>query len=432
MQMPRGTAMVMKQAAMGPAAISARMARAGARLVGGGVGVDTMGAARIIAQGAGGPSMLKGLGDTAPLKQVGSTAIGAGAKVAGASIATYAGAGSWAGPIGIAVGAIAGVLVTKLLNKQYLNVNELNAGEDARVAAFNQYRNIAGQVSGRNLGLPTMEAIWEGANYSGLFSANNKRQCYHQGCSKYNGDPSWISGAIHGGAGTGAFSFPYAFAQMQKAGVFSRPVQPVARMTQTPVMFRAGGGPVLRGNFAGFGQVPQSVGVTPEAVILIDNYFIPNNRADSPAWAIPSNALEHQLLYDVADAWLATQPVQTIEFVANGGTLAPNTPGTVTSADPTQGGKVAPVPPTGQVIPPSTGGPGGSGPGAAYDLVPVTNPATGQTSYVINPNNPTAVSPVLKTAGPLTAGLSNIPSSVWLVLLAGMALAFPLYKEKSS
>jgi hypothetical protein len=265
-----------------------------------------------------------------------------------------------------------------------------------------------------------MEAIWRGANHSGLFPLNNAKKCYHNGCSKYPGDEGWIYGAIHGGAGTGAYSFPYAFSQMQRemTATTGPAAPPTVRQIQ-PVMNWRGGRVALQG----LGALADG---TPEAVALIDRYFIPNNRSDSPAWAIPSSALEHQILYDVADAWLDQQATTTTPYIAtpNTGGGTTSAPGAVTQADPTQGG-------TPSVTSPGNSGPvggGGSNVGTTYDVVPVTNPATGATSYQLNPANPNAVARVANR--PTTAGIAGIPTNWILLLMAGLALAVPLYSKE--
>src|SRR3984893_13944952 len=61
---------------------------------------------------------------------------------------------------------------------------------------------------------------------------------------------------------------------------------------------------------------------TPEAVIFIDSFFIPANSSGAPCsghpcyWAAPQNATEHQILYDVADAYLAQQAFPSTPFIA--------------------------------------------------------------------------------------------------------------------
>ena len=119
---------------------------------------------------------------------IASKAGGAYASTAAAGLATYMGAGAAAGPIGMAVGLVVGLVLTKLLHKDYLNVAAMNAAEANEIAAFNQYRAIAGQAAGRAFGLDAMRAVWKGALHSGFFPLNHETQCFHQGCSAHPGN----------------------------------------------------------------------------------------------------------------------------------------------------------------------------------------------------------------------------------------------------
>lgn len=363
------------------------------------------------------------LGDTTT-KQAAAGVASVGGKVGGAALATYVGAGAWAGPIGAAAGLVVGLLAGKLLNKQYLNVAEMNAAEDTEVGAFNQYKSVQGQFPGRAVGLEAMRAVWKGALHSGHFPQNNQKQCFHQGCSKYPGNASWIDTAINGGS-RDPNTFPDVY---KKFSVDKARMVPQAVMTGsvTPSVVMANYGSP-RGMLRGLGDF----GTTPDAVVFIDQYFIPANLATGhPPWAVPTSTVEHQLLYDVADAWLAVQAGSTTPYIAAPSAIPINTPGTITAADPTQGA-VAPqptaAPPLGPLAPTVYPGPGGGSTGGGfitpggntgqntYDLAPVTNPATGQTSYVMKPT-PTGGSAV-------TAGLSEMPSWYWLLIAAGAAFA---------
>jgi hypothetical protein len=147
---------------------------------------------------------LRGLGTcTCVVAAAAKTGTSIAASAGASAIATAAGAGAVAGPIGIAVGAIVGLVAGDLLNKQYLNVADMNATEANEIAAFNAYRAIMGQAPGRQFGLDAMVAVWKGANHSGLFPLNDQVQCFHEGCSAHPGDPTWIDAAV-----TGASTLP--------------------------------------------------------------------------------------------------------------------------------------------------------------------------------------------------------------------------------
>jgi hypothetical protein len=425
-----GTALVMKRAALGPAAMALRAAR----LKDGGLFAANPSGSLLTRGGHAGymknpqSAGLGALGVTGrqAAGTAASAAVAPAAATAGSSAATLIGAGAVAGPIGLVVGAVAALLVGKLFNKQYLDVNHANADIDAFTAAFNKYRTIAGSIPGRQFGLDTMEALFKGAVYSGVFPLNNRRLCFHNGCFKAPGDPGWVSGAIHGGPGTGTFTLPYAFQQMQKAGAFaSSPVGASGAPAAGPVpVMRIG--PVMRsgptGRVAGFGCVRGGLGMIggqAEAVVLTDQYWIPNNRADNPAWLVPTSDIAHQLLYDVADAWLATQPLVTTPYVA----MAQAAPAPPSLAPPVS------APPAGS---PSAAGPGttpvgtgaGGGGGMIFPGAPVPLPAV-----LPPPGSPTPAT----GAGFATAGLSNLPGWSWILVAVSVmfALARPAHQPRS-
>lgn len=410
--------LVMKRACAGPAALALKAARANGSTVRGGP--------RSLARG-GSLGYMGSLGDAAALAATKTAAIGVGSKYAGAaagtSIAAYVGAGAWAGPIGAAAGLIIGLALSSVFKKNYLNVAQANAAEDAAVNVFNQYKQIAGQIAGRQLGLDTMHTIWLGAIYSGLFPLNNARESFHEGNLKYPGRPEWVTYALDQGAGP-TDHFATVWQKMQ-----STPSPTAATATAAPgsyVMARprvgvmpvgsAGGRVMLRG----FGSLGDYTSGVPDAVTFVDQFMIPMMTSNRPPWEIPTSPLAHQLLYDVADAWIAEHGDSgSTPFVAKAATIAPNTAGTLTPADPTQGATL-PVGP----------GPGGSGVVGAsntYQLTPVTNPTTGATTYQVSPvgYTPGTTAPLTGSApaGALTAGLSSIPAWGYLVVAAGLFFA---------
>jgi hypothetical protein len=320
-------------------------AQAGARLVGGGVGSAAMGASRLVSAGTGGvPGGLTGFGQASTTSAIESAAAGAGARygatVGAASLATTFGvAGSVVPIIGTAVGIVVGILASKAFAKNYLSVANINVAEDDEVSAFNQYRGVAGKFAGRQVGVPAMRAVWLGSQHEGMFpfAANAPRQCFHNGCLKYGGRPDWVDSVLnhYGGDNNPApNTFPDLFklwkshAPVPGAGATNSSYVVPGNTAQPAVVVRSTA-PVRSRVVAlmGLGQVSNQSA----AVDFIDNYFIPANRVHStPPWAVPSTALEHQILYDMADAWLATQPIQTSAFVA----IAPSAPAPLTVPQP--------------------------------------------------------------------------------------------------
>jgi len=162
--------------------------------------------------------------------------------------------------VGTAIGAVGGALAGFLLaNKHYINVNGDNAEEDQDVLdIWPQYRRIAGQVAGRDIGLPLLERIWRGAVYSQSdFPLNNQRICFHAGCLKYPGNPDWIHWHIY------TYNAPHAFPPL----------------------------------------VQKSPAMDPRA--FIDTVFLPGQRGHAPEWARPNTPAGKQVLIDIADAYMA-------------------------------------------------------------------------------------------------------------------------------
>lgn len=417
-----GDSRFLSRAAAGPAALALAASR-------------RTGLRPSILRGRAGPAMLAGLGadptvtkaasgvasaaTTYALAQSGGAALSAGA---------YATMGSAAGPIGAAVGLIVGIVVTKLLTKNYLNVAQMNAAEDAEVTVWNQYRGIMGKVAGRQIGLPAMRAIWKGALHTGLFHLNNEKQCFHQGCSKYPGNASLIDITLDGGS-KDRNTFPDVLpafvarrtalvapqAAMAHPGVVTAPAAP-SRAIAIPRGITGRGNVFLQG----LGYLGAVAPAKADAVVFIDNFFAPAVAPGSKCsghpcyWAYPTTAIERQLLYDVADAWLATQGVQTTPYIQ---LLTPNAP---VASPPV---KAAPMVRAGASSAAASGaggaaGPGGSFVGTTLDMVPVTDPKTGVTTY----QSPTAKSAM--ASRPVTAGTSDVGTGGWVLM--GLALAFAL------
>lgn len=410
---------------------------------------------RAVAPYAGRHAGMGALGITANTSAVG----------AGASIGTAILPG-----IGTAIGAVLGLVAGSLLNKQYLNVAQANSGEDSSVAAFNQYRAIAGQVAGRQFGVDAMNAVWNGAIYSGLFPLNNQRKCFHEGCLKYPGNPDWVWGTFHDGANN-RFTFAYAF-QQWRAARQSQPLAPPQPYAPSPY-FAAGvtsttnlpppltGGqsasvaPIMGVSApseptaltalmaAGVGNPPNPSamypraavlsmrglgalgtswtlpigGSLPDAVTFIDQFFIPNSQSDSPPWAVPNTPLEHQILYDAADAWLANQPVNTTPYVAAQyiGTSVQTPPTVIEAGSPSPGGFGIP-PGYGVSAPPGSGG---------NFLAPVSTPQLPATPIGIAAGGGAVTSVTAATSANLDAALA----AQGFTRVGTSPQGFPLYSQ---
>lgn len=331
---------------------------AGARLVGGGVGSQSMGAARLVSSGTGGvPGGLTGyfvqrgsnfyrkssrlppafagfgaFGIATTTEQYGKqagevagTAVATGAVMGTAATATAAGSGaagmlsaagygSLIGPVGAVVGLIIGIAIAKILKKNYLNVPQINAMQDAQVDIFDKYKSIQGKVPGRAIGMDVMKAIWKGAQNRGYFGTHGAgiHQCFHEGCFKYPGRGDWIDSDYS----TSGASWQWGGVLRQwqagrQAGAAAVQVNTAARsviIAPHPAQIRQ----VV--SLRGLGSLG-AVQTVADAVTFVDNYFIPANQN---RWAAPSNTFEHNMLYDLADAFLAAQPgISTTPYVAN-------------------------------------------------------------------------------------------------------------------
>lgn len=381
------TAAVMRKAALGPAEISLR--QSGRR----NLGALTTGA---VASRAGG------------------TIAASEATTGATSIAAYAGAGAMAGPIGLVVGAIVGIVVAKIFNKQYLDVASANNIADASLGVFRQYQGIAGQVAGRQIGLASMNAIWKGAMYAGLFPLNNQQLCFHNGCLKYRGQPEWIEATINGPDNQFTLGGVYNNFLMAARTATSAAATP-QRMVVNPGAF------MTRGALRGFGALGAINGV-PEAVVLVDNYLIPANTRDNPPWLVPRSALEHQILYDVADAWLAQKhpELNSTPFIASA-PVTQNQQPAVPQPSPN------PVPPPIVAVPAQPAGPQqpiapivgtGAGGGGGGPLMPLYGAGVGP--------QPPNILPSLPPGSTLTtAGVSSFGGGIgWLAIAAAvLALA---------
>jgi len=248
---------------------------------------------------------IAGLGGFAPYRSSGFAGFGrlglspTESTVAKAAPAVGAQVGSAILPgVGTAVGAAAGEvisLVAGLFAKQYFDVASMNADEDKEVAAWQKYVSIQGHVAGRAYGLDTMASIWNGAVHSGMFPLNNAPNsgglCFHDGCGKYPGDARWVTATIQGCSQGDCFPNALPLYNQQRSGKPSD---------------------------------------TPDAIYFMDDIFLPLFESKAQIkWisAADGNPQVQQLLYDVADAYLAQNASGTTPYVefpaAQAGTPTP-------------------------------------------------------------------------------------------------------------
>lgn len=397
---------------------------------------------------------------------VASKAGGAAVSSAAVSAGVVAAGGIAAGVLTAGVGLVIAFALGKLLTKNYLNVPQMNAAEDQDVAAYNQYLTIMGQAPGRAFGLTAMLAVFRGANHSGLFPQNNGVQCFHEGCSKYPGRADWVNGFVNDYGVHGNINFPdayFRFSQDRRASDFgplaynphpspgvtpqtytaaatppalppgapTAQPQSIARVA-TPVRIA----PLARGlSMRGLGQAASSGA---DAVNFIDNFLLPYNQAHN-TWVVPNTNTEHQILYDVADAYLASKGLTTTPYVASppAAVAPPVTQVPAVPVPPNLANTMmpnyspVPVPPTAQpvystVVPTTPPPPAVPPPEASIPYYGTTMPTVDNSGALVNPTLPPGSVPAM------TAGLSNLPP--WLLAAAGglLLVSFALARPVGS
>ena len=250
-----------------------------------------------------------------PTADVAASAVGSKVAAAGASAAATAlGAGAAAGPIGLAAGAVVALALT-LFQKQYFNVADANAACATQEQVWQKYASVQGHVAGRALGWTTMIVVWHGAVGEGLFPLNSQHLAFHEGTLNC--------------AGTGAWSDSFLGETLQGTpGSCSQDnCLPNALQKFNPSAVPAG---------------------TADAVYFIDNIVLPMNAHDAIPWInnAATNPVVHQLLYDVADAYLAENNIPSTPYVKYpaAATTATTTPAATTApATPAPAATVAAV-----------------------------------------------------------------------------------------
>jgi hypothetical protein len=220
--------------------------------------------------------------------KVASTAGGAAATAA----ATTYGAGtilassSVAGPIGLAVGVVIALAVS-LFTKQYFNVGQSNQLCAQLEALWQKYLTIQGYVAGRALGWPTMNQLMHAATGAGLFPGNDMHLKFHEGTLQCAGHGDWVD------------AFTGYTAQGNPGGSCGAHNCMADALRQF-----------------NHGDVPAGM---PDAIYFVDSILLPMN--DPNHAKIPwiyngaNNPQVHQLLYDLADAYLAQFSSGTTPYV---------------------------------------------------------------------------------------------------------------------
>lgn len=355
-----------------------------------------------------------------PVADQAVSAVGSKAGAVGASaLATAAGYGAVAGPIGVAAGVVIALAIS-LFSKNYFNVGASNQLCAQLESLFQKYTTIQGYVAGRALGWQTMNQLMHAATGAGLFPGNDMHLSFHEGTLQCAGHGDWVD------------AFTGYTAQGNRGG-------------------SCGAHNCMADALQRFNHANVPAG-TPDAVYFVDAILLPMN---DPAHAkIPwvyngaaKSAAVHQLLYDLADAYLAQFSSGTVPYVqypqSQVGTPTPGAlpaPATETFLPPTQAGVPAPAPVPTPMAPAALPAP--------TQLVPAQTQATPSTqnmtqapaSYPVPGGSVVAGSgaganylPTLPAGytGAATVGAGGFNTMTMLSLGAGLvALALLLPKEK--
>src|SRR5487761_654467 len=242
-------------------------------------------------------SRLMGFGSLGFSPTTGAVTSKVASTAAGAAITSAASAGTFgtilasssvAGPIGIAAGVVIALAIS-LFTKQYFNVGASNQLCQQLEALFQKYTTIQGYVAGRALGWATMNQLMHAATGAGLFPGNDMHLTFHEGTLQCAGHGDWVDaftgytaqGNASGGSGCSGHN---CMADALK-------------------------------NF-NHSAVPPG---TPDAIYFVDSILLPMNdpnHAKIP-WIYNGarNPQVHQLLYDMADAYLAQFSSGTVPYV---------------------------------------------------------------------------------------------------------------------
>lgn len=205
--------------------------------------------------------------------------LGGNTSTVASGAASGAAAGSIVGPIGTAAGAVVGALVGLFggTSNPQIQIDKTNA-----INLFSQYQAIAGTVSGRSIGYENMDMIFRGACFMGHFPDWNNETELPDSLMSMPGSPY--------GQNDNCFAVLWA-----------------AAAKGVPA-------PGSSGKYTGNGGVPVT-----SAKTFVDNYVWPSNSSnvDTDPWATNTDSVGKQILYDAADAYIATQTSNSTPYIAN-------------------------------------------------------------------------------------------------------------------
>jgi hypothetical protein len=259
-------------------------------------------------------------------------AVSAGGAAAGAT--RGASIGSVIPGVGTVVGGVVGGIVGGLFGgkKKKVDRGPIIA---AQKAAFQDYLNVMGTVPGRAIGLERLRDIWKGAAQMGHFpkwqNQENRIDDAIDGCKACDANTFNVLVKRAVGAPAAPASglnrflpatpptnttldfrplpaepYPGAFDYLHTPAPTPQPV-PVTSTTQD-IMRKIARGGLLRG----LGEL----GTLMDARDFIDTLFVPANQSMGDQWAVSTDAVGKQILYDVADAYLAATDPTTPPYVA--------------------------------------------------------------------------------------------------------------------
>ncbi len=196
-----------------------------------------------------------------------------------------------------AVMAIAGML----FHKKYFNVGQSNQVCQQLMALWQKYLTIQGHVAGRALGWPTMLQLFHASVGAGLYPGNAMHLSFHEGTLACAGHGNW------------ADSFIGETLQGKPMSCAAHNCLPDALARFNPAAVPSG---------------------TPDAVYFIDQIVLPMNAHDAIPWIYngAQNPQVHQLLYDLADAYLAAHLPNTTPYVEYPAGVAPGMGSSATGA----------------------------------------------------------------------------------------------------
>jgi hypothetical protein len=224
--------------------------------------------------------------------------LGGNTSTVASGAASGAAAGSVVGPIGTVVGGVVGAIAGLFggTSNPQIQIDKTNA-----INLFSQYQGIAGTVSGRSIGYENMDMIFRGACFMGHFPDWNNETELPDSLMSMPGSPY--------GQNDNCFAVLWAAAAKGVAA------------------------PGSSGKYTGNGGVPVT-----DAKTFVDNYVWPSNSSnvDTDPWATNTDSVGKQILYDAADAYIATQIANSTPYIANPPAKAqtPVTSGSVASCAP--------------------------------------------------------------------------------------------------